>query len=106
MDARILLTGATGYIGGRLLRSLEEGGHAVRCLARRPANVAWTRPSREVVAGVCLDEASLDRTFAGVRRIITRIFRGLLRRIAQRAESGRDQPVVRSSPRAECDGVP
>jgi uncharacterized protein YbjT (DUF2867 family) len=67
MDARILLTGATGYIGGRLLRSLEEGGHAVRCLARRPANVTWTRPSTEVVAGDCLDEASLDRAFAGVQ---------------------------------------
>jgi hypothetical protein len=36
----------------------------------------------------------------------TLIFRGLLRRIAQRAESGRDQPVVSSSPRAACDGVP
>jgi hypothetical protein len=36
----------------------------------------------------------------------TLIFQGLLRRIAQRAESGRDQPVVSSSPRAACDGVP
>jgi nucleoside-diphosphate-sugar epimerase len=26
MSARVLLTGAIGYIGGRLLRSLEEGG--------------------------------------------------------------------------------
>jgi uncharacterized protein YbjT (DUF2867 family) len=32
----ILLTGATGYVGGRLLRKLEEGGHSVRCLTRRP----------------------------------------------------------------------
>ena len=36
MSAGILLTGATGYIGGRLLRRLEEGGRAVRCLARQP----------------------------------------------------------------------
>ena len=63
----ILLTGATGYIGGRLLRSLEEGGHAVRCLARQPEKVAPTRPTTEVVAGDCLDEASLDRALAGVR---------------------------------------
>ena len=41
MDARVLLTGATGYIGGRLLRQLEEGGRAVRCLARQPGR----RPS-------------------------------------------------------------
>ena len=38
----ILLTGATGYIGGRLLRLLEKQGYRVRGLARRPAlsNVA------------------------------------------------------------------
>jgi uncharacterized protein YbjT (DUF2867 family) len=66
MGARILLTGATGYIGGRLLRRLEEGGHAVRCLARQPARVAATRPTTEVVAGDCLDEASLDLALAAV----------------------------------------
>ncbi len=30
------LTGATGYVGGRLLRVLEATGYSVRCLARRP----------------------------------------------------------------------
>ncbi|MFA7002195.1 MAG: NAD-dependent epimerase/dehydratase family protein, partial [Candidatus Omnitrophota bacterium] len=33
---KILLTGATGYVGGRLLKKLESQGHAVRCLARHP----------------------------------------------------------------------
>ena len=33
----ILLTGATGCIGGRLLAALESDGHAVRCMTRRPA---------------------------------------------------------------------
>jgi uncharacterized protein YbjT (DUF2867 family) len=32
----ILLTGATGYVGGRLLTRLEHAGHQVRCLTRRP----------------------------------------------------------------------
>jgi uncharacterized protein YbjT (DUF2867 family) len=32
----VLLTGATGYIGGRLLQRLEATGVRVRCLARRP----------------------------------------------------------------------
>lgn len=32
----ILLTGATGYIGGRLLKELEARGGCVRCLARQP----------------------------------------------------------------------
>ena len=31
---RILLTGATGYVGGRLLKALESKGAVVRCLAR------------------------------------------------------------------------
>jgi hypothetical protein len=34
MSETLLLTGATGYVGGRLLRALEDRGHAVRCLAR------------------------------------------------------------------------
>ena len=34
---RILLTGATGCIGGRLLAALESEGRAVRCMTRRPA---------------------------------------------------------------------
>ena len=67
MDVSILLTGATGYIGGRLLRSLEEGGHAVRCLARHRRRLRRSAPTTEVVAGDCLDEASLDRALAGVQ---------------------------------------
>jgi len=39
----VLLTGATGYIGSRLLRLLEEGGCAVRCLVRQPARVVTMR---------------------------------------------------------------
>jgi uncharacterized protein YbjT (DUF2867 family) len=66
MDVSILLTGATGYIGGRLLRSLEDGGHAVRCLARQPEKVAPIKLTTEVVAGDCLDEASLDGALVGV----------------------------------------
>ena len=36
-DGTILLTGATGYVGGRLLERLESEGRSVRCLVRRPA---------------------------------------------------------------------
>ena len=35
-DRTVLVTGATGYVGGRLLRALEQAGGRVRCLARRP----------------------------------------------------------------------
>ena len=54
MDAPVLLTGATGYIGGRLLRHLEGAGRPVRCLARNPERVRATRSTTEVVQGDCL----------------------------------------------------
>jgi uncharacterized protein YbjT (DUF2867 family) len=66
VSATVLLTGATGYIGGRLLRRLEEDGRTVRCLARHPERVAATQVTTEVVQGDCLDERSLDAAFAGV----------------------------------------
>ena len=62
----ILVTGASGYIGGRLLRSFEEGGRAVRCLARDPAKVRASAATTEVVRGDCLDESSLGPALAGV----------------------------------------
>jgi uncharacterized protein YbjT (DUF2867 family) len=66
MDTPVLVTGATGYIGGRLLRHFEAAGRAVRCLARHPERVLATRPTTEVVKGDCLDEASLDLALSGV----------------------------------------
>lgn len=51
MDAGVPLTGATGYIGGRLLRQFEEGGRAVRCLVRQPARLGAAGPATEVVQG-------------------------------------------------------
>ena len=66
MAAPILLTGASGYIGSRLLRLLEEDGYAVRCLARHPGRVAAGRATTEVVAGDCLDETSLGAAMSGV----------------------------------------
>jgi uncharacterized protein YbjT (DUF2867 family) len=62
----VLLTGATGYIGGRLLRRLEEDGRVVRCLARHPERVVATRPTTEIVRGDCLDDKSLAPALAGV----------------------------------------
>jgi len=66
MDTPVLLTGPTGYIGGRLLRHFEEAGRPVRCLARNPARVRATRSTTEVVQGDCLDQESLDLALAGV----------------------------------------
>ncbi|HEV2923455.1 MAG TPA: SDR family oxidoreductase [Solirubrobacteraceae bacterium] len=64
---RILLTGASGYVGGRLLRRLEASRRPLRCLTRRP-EVLRNRVKRgaEVVEGDVLDPSSLDPAFEGV----------------------------------------
>jgi uncharacterized protein YbjT (DUF2867 family) len=62
-----LLTGATGYIGGRLLRRLQRDGLAVRCLCRNPEALGWRQtPGIELVRGDLLQPASLGLAFAGV----------------------------------------
>jgi uncharacterized protein YbjT (DUF2867 family) len=67
MDTPVLLTGATGYIGGRLLRHFEAAGRPVRCLARNPERLRATQATTEVVQGDCLKQDSLDRALAGVQ---------------------------------------
>lgn len=64
---RILLTGATGYVGGRLLKTLEAGGHPTRCVVRRPEFLrARVADTTEVVQGDVLDPASLTSALDGV----------------------------------------
>jgi uncharacterized protein YbjT (DUF2867 family) len=64
----ILLTGATGYIGGRLLRRFQEEGQPLCCLTRRPEVLAGTvAASTTVVAGDALIPETLTAAFAGVK---------------------------------------
>ena len=66
-DRRILLTGASGCVGGRLLARLEERGLAVRCLARRPEFLAGrVGPRTEVVPGDVLREETLPAALESV----------------------------------------
>lgn len=63
----VLLTGATGYVGGRLLPLLEQRGLRVRCLVRRPeALTSKVAGSTEVVAGDVLDRSTLEPALRGI----------------------------------------
>ncbi|MHB9133487.1 MAG: SDR family oxidoreductase [Armatimonadota bacterium] len=63
----ILLTGATGYVGGLLLPRLVGAGYRVRCLTRHPEALRdAVPPGVEVVQGDVLDDASLPPAMAGV----------------------------------------
>jgi uncharacterized protein YbjT (DUF2867 family) len=63
----ILVTGATGAVGGRLAKALEMFGHRLRCLARRPERLRpLLRDSTAVVQGDVLDIESLRNAMQGV----------------------------------------
>jgi len=62
----VLITGATGYIGGRLIHALREKPVRLRCLARRPAFLTAKMPAADVVQGDMLEPASLGPALAGV----------------------------------------
>ncbi|MEM7813145.1 MAG: SDR family oxidoreductase [Planctomycetota bacterium] len=68
--AHVLVLGATGYVGGRLVPRLLEEGHHVRCLVRSPEKLdvhAWRSHDRlEVVRGDLGDIESLRAAVAGV----------------------------------------
>lgn len=64
--SRVLVTGATGYVGGRLVPRLLEDGHEVRCLVRTPEKLTdapW-RDGVEIVRGSI--DGPLDVAMAGI----------------------------------------
>src|SRR5947209_7722260 len=63
----ILLTGGSGYVGGRLIPLLEQRRATFRCLARDPERMrSLVLPTTEVVRGDVLDRPSLDVALRGV----------------------------------------
>lgn len=65
----VLLTGATGYIGGRLAPALLERGYRIRCTARDPRKLAdrswFADPNVEVVEADLVDPPALLSAMRG-----------------------------------------
>ena len=83
----VLVLGATGYLGGRVVPELLAAGHRVRCAVRTPAKLdgrPW-RDGVEVVAGDVTVRADMDAACAGVDVVLHLV----------RALDGRPDLVVR-----------
>ncbi len=68
MTEQILVTGVTGYVGGRLAPRLLEAGYSVRCLVRDPERLqghAWVEKA-EITQGNALEPESLEAAMRGI----------------------------------------
>ncbi len=87
---RIFLTGATGFIGGHVLRVLADRGHSVTCLARGPGAAgirAIELPGVTVAPSEFTDPVSYLKHVAGHDIVINTV------------------GIIRDSPRATFDAV-
>lgn len=63
----VLLTGGSGYVGGRLIPLLERSSVQLRCLARDPDKLrSRVSPTTEIVRGDVRNAASVDEALRGV----------------------------------------
>jgi uncharacterized protein YbjT (DUF2867 family) len=66
-EDKILVTGATGYVGGRLVAELERRERRLRCLTRRPETLRpRVRETTEIAVGDVRDRGSLVDALSGV----------------------------------------
>lgn len=66
INKTILIAGATGYVGKKLVNTLVKSGYIIRCLARRPETLRSSISDRtEVFRGDVLDKSTLDLPLKG-----------------------------------------
>lgn len=70
MNAPVLVTGATGFVGSRLANALHDAGIPVRCGSRRPAQAAESHPDFDWVAFDLDDSDSIDAALHGARAAV------------------------------------
>ena len=66
LPLRCLVTGASGYIGGRLVPELLAAGYGVRCMARDPGKLDGRPWSGEVAVADVMDGAAVRCALEGV----------------------------------------
>lgn len=64
-----LVTGATGHVGGPLVRQLHEQGHRVRALVRDPSGATGLPAEVELAAGDLDDPGSVSKAVTGAEAI-------------------------------------
>jgi nucleoside-diphosphate-sugar epimerase len=68
---RILITGATGFVGSHAADRFLKGGHSVRALVRGSSNLKWlTGKEIETVKGNLQDVESLNHALNGVDAVV------------------------------------
>ena len=68
---RLVLTGATGFVGSHLLKRLLADGHAVRALVRSLQKASLSPdPNLELVQGDVVEGSGLDEAMRGCEAVI------------------------------------
>ena len=75
MSDKVLVTGATGFLGSYIVDSYVKRGIPVRAMARKTSNLSWLQAhldagKAELVYGAMTNHNSLRRAVAGVSRIV------------------------------------
>ena len=67
---RVLVTGASGFIGSHIVEALTQLGFPVRALVRKTSNSEFLGPKVELALGDMTDSSSLHAALAGVQAVI------------------------------------